>query len=139
MGLGTGLGLTVERYQPMLRLLDRSDWEFLARQPGFSRRQAERFRRQRLLVFQGYLTDLSRDFRAACSALQSIMLQAGNDRPDLAKALVRAQAAFTRGMLSVRLHLFLYRMGWAGVDASGLVGLLDFVQIELHGLASAMA
>ena len=39
--------LSMERYRPMLRLLDAGDLDFLRAQPGFTEEMASRIRRQR--------------------------------------------------------------------------------------------
>ena len=51
--------LSVERYRPMLRLLDERDIEFLRSQPGFTPRMAARLRAQRTQIFRGYLRNLA--------------------------------------------------------------------------------
>lgn len=129
--------LSVDRYQPMLRLLDGSDLEFLRSQPGCSPRMLSRMRRQRCQIFRGYLKCLGSDFERTCTALKLLMLQSRHDRPDLAAALVRAQVGFTRGMLVAHCRLVLYRMGMASVDVSGLVNLFDGMRVELRTLVPA--
>src|SRR5580704_8545641 len=54
--------LSMERYQPMLRLLDGGDLEFLRSQPGFNSQMVSNLRRQRCQIFRGYLRCLSGDF-----------------------------------------------------------------------------
>jgi hypothetical protein len=124
--------LSVDRYRPMLRLLDGSDLEFLRSQPGSNPRILSRLRRQRCQIFHGYLGCLNSDFQRTCTALKLLMLQSRYDRPDLASALLRARMDFARGMLTVRLRLSLYRLGLAGVDVSGLVRLFDGMRLELR-------
>jgi len=125
--------LSKDRYRPMLRLLDGSDLEFLAEQPGFDRRMAAKLREQRCRIFKGYLQRLEVDFGRATVALKVLMLQSREDRPDLATALLRHQLAFGWGMALARTRLFLYGWGVGSVDVSGLVGVFDQVQSELRG------
>jgi hypothetical protein len=127
--------LSVDRYRPMLRLLERSDLRFLQSQPGFQPRMSRRLRRQRCRLFQGYLRHLTADFQHTCTALQMIMLRSGGDRPDLAKALLQAQTAFACGLLVVRFRLLLCRLGGASVDVTGLLNLFDILQSELRNMA----
>ena len=129
--------LSVERYRPMLRLLDQDDLSFLQSQPGFRPAMASRIRRQRRKIFQGYLRNLTADFQRTCMALKLVMLRSQNDRPDLAAALLRAQMAFVYGLIQVHFHLALYSLGWAGVDVTGLVKLFDVMQLELRSLVPA--
>ncbi|SPE32241.1 conserved exported hypothetical protein [Candidatus Sulfopaludibacter sp. SbA3] len=131
--------LSVDRYRPMLRLLDQGDLSFLRSQPGFKPAMASRLRRQRCNIFKSYLHNLTADFRRTCSALRMVMLHADNDRPDLATALLRAQAAFAWGMIQVQFHLTLYRLGMASVDVTGLVSLFDVMQLELRSFVPADA
>lgn len=131
--------LSVERYRPMLRLLDQDDLSFLKSQPGFNPAMAGRLRRQRCNIFNGYLKNLAADFQRTCSALKLVMLHAQTDRPDLSAALLRAQAAFALGLLQVEVSLALYRLGVASVDVSGLVKLFDGMQIELRSLVPTSA
>ena len=126
--------LSVERYRPMLRLLEQKDLSFLRSQPGFEPAMARRLRRQRSAIFRGYLHNLIADFRRTCGALKLIMLYSGSDRPDLARVLLRAQMAFASGLVLVHFRVVLYRLGLASVDATGLVKLFDVMQLELRSL-----
>ena len=96
---------------------------------------SRRLRFQRCRLFEGYLRHLAGDFQQTCTTLQTIMLRSGCDRPDLAKALVQAQTAFACGLLAVRFRLLLCRLGWSGVDVTGLLRLFDLLQSELRSLA----
>ena len=126
--------LSTERYRPMMRLLDGRDLEFLSSQPGFTPQLAARIRVQRCQIFRGYLRCLSADFRRITAALKLIMLHSRQDRPDLARTLVRQQLAFGWGMLVVHCRLFLYRWGLCTVDVTGLVRIFDSVRVELRSM-----
>ena len=54
--------LSIERYRPMIRLLDGQDLEFLRSQPGFNAAMASKLRVQRCQIFKGYLKCLEADF-----------------------------------------------------------------------------
>jgi hypothetical protein len=129
--------LSVERYRPMLRLLDERDIEFLRSQPGFTPRMAARLRAQRTQIFRGYLRNLNGDFRRVCMAVKVLMLQSKRDRPDLAAALVRQQALFALGVAMVEARLFLYRWGLCTVDVRALVKTFDVMRLELRSLVPA--
>ena len=116
----------------MLRLLEPEDLRFLSSQPGYDPAMAVRFRRQRIALFRVYLRNLCRDFRRTCGLLQFVMIRSGNDRPDLARALVHAQMSFAWAVAAVRFHLVLYRWGWSRVDVRRLVNLFDVMQLELR-------
>lgn len=129
--------LSIERYRPMMRLLDRGDLDFLRSQPGFTPRMATKLRIQRCQIFRGYLRCLSADFGRVCAAIKVLMLQSRSDRPDLAAALVRYQFTFACGIWMVRLRLFLYRWGSCTVDVSSLVRMFDIMRLELRTLVPA--
>ena len=129
--------LSLDRYRPMLRMLDGGDIEFLRSQPGFTPGMATKLRAQRTQIFRGYLRSLESDFTRVCSAIKLVMLQSMQDRPELAEALIRQQITFACSMLSVRMRLLLYRSGVCSVDVTGLVKLFDSMRVELRSLVPA--
>jgi len=129
--------LSIERYRPMVRLLDSEDLEFLRSQPGFTPSMATRLRIQRCQIFRGYLRCLNNDFAKVCMAIKILLLQSRYDRPDLAAVLVRQQVLFTAGMAAVHFRLLLYRWGWCGADVTGLVKIFDSMRLELQTLVPA--
>jgi len=124
--------LSIERYRPMMRLLDGNDFEFLRSQPGFTPRMATKLRIQRCQIFRGYMRCLNADFGRVCAAMKVLLVQSRNDRPDLAAILIRHQAMFALGILRVECHLFFYRWGIGAVDVSDLVKLFDQMRGELR-------
>jgi hypothetical protein len=128
--------LSVERYRPMLRLLDGEDLEFLRAQPGFMPCMATHLRRQRCQILQGYLHSMSADFRKVCAAIKLVMLYSNNDRPDLAGALIHHQLVFGVSFLRVEVALQLYRWGLCDVDVSNLMRVFDVTRVELRSLMS---
>jgi hypothetical protein len=131
--------LSLERYRPMMRLLDPDDLEFLRSQPGFTWRMASRLRAQRCRLFRSYLRSLDEDFQQVSLALKLILLHSSHDRPDLAGALVKQEAGFALRMAAVRLRLFLFRWNLCRVDAAGLVKIFDSMRLQLQGLVPATA
>jgi hypothetical protein len=129
--------LSVERYRPMVRLLDGADMESLRLQPGFTKQAAAKLRAQRCRMFLGYLNALSTDFGRICGAIKLLMVQSQYDRPDLAAALIRQQFLFAAGMLAVEFRLVLYRMGICGVDVTALVKNFELMRLELCTLVPA--
>ena len=126
--------LSVERYRPMMRLLDGADLELLRLQPGFSAEAAAKLRLQRCHMFRGYLRSLSTDFGRICGAIKLLMVQSKHDRPDLAAALMRQQFLFAVGVLTVNCRLVLYRFGLCGVDVTSLIKIFDGMRVELRNL-----
>jgi hypothetical protein len=129
--------LSLDRYRPMLHMLDGGDIQFLRSQPGFTPDMAAKLRAQRTLIFRGYLKSLENDFTRICSAIKLIMLQCKHDRPELAEALIRNQCTFACAMLAVRLRLLLYGWGVCGVDVTRLVKLFESMRVELRTLVPA--
>jgi hypothetical protein len=131
--------LSVDRYRPMLRLLDDRDVRALQRKPGIPQEKIAQFRHERCRVFQKYLKRLNADFSSVCLALKVVMLQSNVDRPDLAATLLRAQLRFALGMVSVQTRLILYELGIGSVDVTGLFRLFDTMRLELRSLTPESA
>jgi hypothetical protein len=129
--------LSLDRYRPMLRMLDGSDIAFLRSQPGFTPDMGRKLRAQRTQIFRGYLRSLETDFGRVCAAIKLVMLQSKYDRPELAETLLRQQVTFACAMLSVRGSLFLYRMGVSRVEVSKLVNIFDSMRLELRTMLPA--
>ena len=126
--------LSVERYRPMLRLLDGEEIERLRSQPGFTAAMAARFRVRQCQVFRVYLRSLTMDFSRVCTALKIVMSQSGLDRPDLASVLIHQQMLFSCGLVAVHFRLFLYRWGICNVDVANLVKIFDAMRLELQSM-----
>jgi hypothetical protein len=129
--------LSIERYRPMLRLLNREDLDFLRAQPDFTERMATEFRMQRCRAFQEYLQQMDDDFKRISMALKILMVQSKQDRADLASALVRRQITFAYGMMMVQFELVLYRYGVWTVDVADLMKLFNGMRLELRALVPA--
>ncbi len=126
--------LSAERYRPMLRLLKTEELSFLQSQPGFTATEATQFRIQRAEVFRGYLRCLHADFRRISIALRILMVQSRDDRPDLARVLIRRRAVYALAAAMVHARLFLYELGICGVDATSLMQTFEALRQELDGL-----
>jgi len=131
--------LSIERYRPMMRLLDGGDLEFLRSQPGFTPGMATKLRTQRCQIFRGYLRCLNTDFARVCAAIKLVMMQSKHDRPDLASALLRNQLLFAAGIAAIQCRLLLYRWGVCGVDVTSVVKIFDLMRLELRSLVPAQA
>jgi len=129
--------LSVDRYRPMMRLLEDDDLRFLQLQPGVTAEHVANFRRQRSRVFRDYLGCLTSDFQRVHMALKIVMVQSRFDRPDLARVLVQSQRAFAVGMVLVHCRLLLYHFGLATVDVADLLKVFDGARLELRALVPA--
>jgi hypothetical protein len=129
--------LSLDRYRPMLRMLDGNDIAFLRSQPGFTPSMAKKLRTQRTQIFRGYLRSMETDFGRVCLAIKLVMAQSQQDRPELAEVLIRQQFTFAFAMLSVRFRLTLYSMGVCGVEVSKLVKIFYSMRVELRTMVPA--
>jgi len=129
--------LSVDRYQPMYRLLDEDDIRFLRSQPGATPALMKRLRRQRCQLFRGYLHSLERDFHAASEALMLLLLESPSDRRDAIRALLASRVKFALGIFRVRCRLQLYRWNVGRESVAPLVSLFEGLQLELLALLPA--
>ena len=129
--------LSVDRYQPMTRLLGEEDLRFLQSRSGSNATALAEFRRQRCEVFQSYLRCLHSDFQRVCMALKIIMVQSRYDRPELARVLIHSQRAFVFGLMMVEVRVLFYRWGLANVEVGSLLSLFDAARLELRTLVPA--
>jgi hypothetical protein len=124
--------LSVDKYQPMGRLLREDDFRFLAAQPGFSKKMGRRFRAERRQIFRGYLRNLKKDFGRVSLALQILIVHSAEDRGNLASSLMLQRLLFALGMLAVEGRLALHAAGVGTVDVSGLVQSLQTMQDQMR-------
>ena len=129
--------LSAERYRPMLRLLDATDFQFLRAQKGFTPEMERRLRRQRVQAFRGYLRLLVADFDRIVTALRVILAQSAQDRPELASLVLQRRLSFALGLIGVYCRLALFGLGWSRVDVSDLIQLFDGMRLDLHKLVPA--
>lgn len=131
--LGTWLdGFSITRYRPMERLLSEADYEFLAAQPGYDPSIARELRAARRRVFRIYLRQMSTDFSRLHQVARLLVLYAPEDRPELARSLVRQKWLFYHAMANVQWRLFLHSAGLSTVDVSGLIRALDSLNLQVR-------
>jgi hypothetical protein len=130
-------GLSIDRYRPMLRLLDEEEVQFLRAQPGFTAEMVAKFRIQRCRIFRQYLRDLDDDFKRICMALKVLIAQSKYDRPELASLLFQNQMTFAYGMMMARFQSVCYRYGVGTVDVTCLLKLFDGMRLEVRTLVPA--
>lgn len=123
--------VTVDRYRPMLRLLEEDDMRFLRAQPGVTEAMVARLRSQRCQIFRGYLRCLELDFQDASRCLMAVLMQSQTDRADLIPVLLKSRIHFTTGLFIVRCRLLLYRWNLRPAPVARLVQLFEGLQLEL--------
>jgi len=130
---------SLETYAPMERLLDASDFRFLAAQPGFRPEMGKRLLSERRRIFGQYLGMLIGDFNQLHFFARLMLVHSEQDRPELARELFRQQIRFYFAVSLVRCKVALYPLGWTAVDVPKLVHALERMrsQIALGALPTA--
>jgi hypothetical protein len=127
--------ITLERYAPMERLLQRSDFAFLEAQPGYRPGIGARLLAERRKAFAGYLRLLAHDFDQLMGLAKWMLVHSATDRPAFGKALWRQQISFYRAVYALRFRVACYPLGFAGVDARKLVDSLASLRDGIQQLA----
>jgi hypothetical protein len=128
---------STRRYEPMMRLLRRADFEYLL-QNGVDRKFVRELQSSRRRAFRGYLRMLTLDFNRLHTTAKMLLLSAPSDRPEFAKALVYARLTFSLGLLEAHTRLALSSAGFpVEADLRQLVGQMETMRGNLQGLAMA--
>lgn len=132
---------SISAYRPMLRLLSESDYTFLASQPGVTTETIRQLRRDRRRIFRAYLRNLVRDFHRLHLAARMTLIYSSQDRPDLARTLLRQRVRFAGAVLQVEYRLVLHTFGLGNVDVTELLGALEGMRMNVgsFGVASQPA
>jgi hypothetical protein len=125
---------SMENFEPMERLLDKSDFEFLSQQPGYKPEIGARLLKERKKLFLGYLSTLTGDFNELLRIARLIIVHSSEDRADFAKALWRQQITFYFAVVGVRVRVALYPFGWTSLDVSRLVQALQTMRNQVAEL-----
>lgn len=122
---------SVERYGPMERLLDPSDFQFLKEQGGYRAEIGARLLRDRKRLFLDYLGLLAGDFNQLLRIARVMIVYSADDRSDFARALWRERVAFYMAVCAVRVRVALYPLAWNGLDVSRLVHSLESMRRQV--------
>jgi hypothetical protein len=125
---------SVESFAPMERLLDQSDFEFLAQQPGYRPEIGARLLKERKKLFLGYLRLLIGDFNQLLRIARLMIVYSTEDRAEFANVLLRQQATFYFAVCAVRLRVALYPVGWTSLDVSRLMQALENMRNQVTQL-----
>jgi hypothetical protein len=128
-------GFSVERYRPLTRLLDESEFRFLSSLPGYDPAAGRRLRAARAQAFAAYLERLRVDF-FRLEAFGRALIAAGAASPDLAGGLFRQRLAFLRGYCGIRVRLQFFRWGLTGVDAQAVLEPLRNLTLSIQPSAA---
>ncbi len=127
-------GFSIASY-PMERLFAEQDYHFLSAQPNLSPAVARRLQAERRRIFRRYLGELSRDFDRLLAAAKVLVVNVPEDRPELAKAIIRHRLAFSYALAVVRCRLFLSELGIGRVDVRPLVRALGNLRVQIGTVA----
>jgi hypothetical protein len=125
---------SLDSFAPMERLLDQSDFEFLARQPGYRPEIGARLLKERKKLFLGYLRLLIGDFNRLLRMARLMIVYSAEDRSEFAKVLWRQQTTFYFAVCAVRLRVALYPLGWTSLDVSRLMQALENMRSQVAQL-----
>jgi len=106
---------------PLESRLTPDDFNFLLDHPTVGRNFLRQLRRERRKVLRLYIRRLRIDFNQVCAELKMLMVQSRQDRPDLARVLLRKRLYFTAGVLQAELGMFCEAAGLTTVDFDQVV------------------
>ena len=122
---------TVESYAPMERLLDASDFEFLAAQPGYRPEIRKRLLAERRKIFGEYLGLLVQDFNQLNYFAKLMLVHSSQDQPELAWSLLGQRIRFYLAVAAVRCKVAFYPLGWTPVDVPKLLHALERMRNQI--------
>lgn len=123
---------TLERYAPMERLLDASDFEFLAARTPGRPELGKKLLAERRGIFREYLSLLVGDFNQLHSIAKLMLVHSTEDRPELAGELFRQQLRFYVSVCVIRCKVSLYPLGWTALDVPQLLHALERMRTEVR-------
>ena len=126
---------SVASYEPMKRVLDESEFEFIARQPGYRPYIGKMLRRERKAVFKMYLRRALRDFNRMVSIAKLMIVYGEESKAGFARALWLEQMKFYFTIYALRSRLVLYPVMPGTWDVGGLVNTLTRLSQEVQQLA----
>lgn len=133
--------LSLARYEPMARLLNPQDLEFLKSQPGYRPEIARKLQRKRLRIFRAYLVDLAAEFRSMHALARRMVASADAQDAALVSSLFRQQFTFWRAIVAIELRLITSGMGFEGALSSAnvrvLIDAMNALSAEMTRLAPA--
>ncbi len=121
----------------MQGLLSKEDFTFLSRQPGFDFSLYKKLRRERLRIFQQYLSRLIIDFNRLHTAACTLLAHSGEDRSDLFTRLIFLKLRFTVAVIQAEASYTLCCAGFRSLAVRGLILRLEEMSAQLSSLSAA--
>jgi hypothetical protein len=129
---------SIERYQPMARLVAGEDADFLRRNTSCPK-IAGRWERSRRRVIRLYLKELAADFHRLHAKAQVLVAEAPEQYAALVPILFRQQVAFWRTLAMIELRLALGGVNVPLASVKKLVGAIEAMQREISRVAAVSA
>jgi hypothetical protein len=122
---------SLDRYQPMGRLMAEEDLVFLKSQPGYRPEMGRRWKRERRRIFRLYLAELKTDFRRLHAHARKLVAASEADSAALMEILMKQQVAFLMATTALEFRVALQRIGIGRVDVKPLLGLIEAMHVDL--------
>jgi hypothetical protein len=122
---------SLDRYQPMGRLMAEEDLAFLKSQPGYRAEMGARWKRERRRIFRVYLAELKADFRRLHAHARDMLAASGADSAPLAGVLMKQQFTFLMATTALEFRLALQWIGIGRVDVTPLIELVEAMRVDL--------
>ena len=124
-------GFSLDRYQPMARLLDEEDLLFLKSQPGYRPEMGVRWKRERFRIFRLYLRELKSDFRRLHAQAREMVSHSEADSPDLVRILMKQQMTFWRVTTALEFRLVLQQLGIGKANVTSFIERIEAMRADL--------
>jgi hypothetical protein len=124
-------GFSLDRYQPMGRLMAEDDLVFLKSQPGYRAEMGERWKRERRRIFRLYLAELKADFHRLHAHARQLVAASGADSAPVLEVLVKQQFTFMMATTSLEFRLALQWIGIGKVDITALIQMVEAMRVDL--------
>lgn len=122
---------SLDRYQPMGRLMAEEDLVFLKSQPGYRAEMGVRWKRERRRIFRLYLAELKADFRRLHAQARELVAASGADSAALVEVLMKQQFTFLMATTALEFRLALQWIGIGRVDITPLIELVEAMRTDL--------
>ena len=124
-------GFSLDRYQPMERLMAEEDLAFLKSQPGYRPEMGVRWKRERRRIFRMYLAELKADFRKLHAHARELVAGSEADSAALVEVLMKQQFTFMMATTALEFRLALQWIGIGRVDVAPLIQLIEAMRLDL--------
>jgi hypothetical protein len=101
----------LSRYDGLGQLFQPDDFDFLASQPGYTRKLGARLRSDRIRIAQGYLNRLERDVRLLLNTANRMAVRSSEDANGFSAFLLKTEVSFAVSLTILRSRLLLMRAG----------------------------